>query len=99
MRFAAVDAVTGGIAKMEFKDLPPGSSPPREGGGEEEGEIGGGGGGGGKALVNWMWVPRIKCHDCPQKLYTAVPEDTAGKFEVHLANSKHRAAVRERVGG
>lgn len=92
MRFAAIDAETGGPARIDIRNLPPGSSPPDPVALPNSDK---------KQKVKWMYVPRIKCTDCPSKLYNAVPppEDTAGKFEVHLTNSKHRAAVRERLTG
>ncbi|KAG4427954.1 hypothetical protein IFR05_016560, partial [Cadophora sp. M221] len=31
--------------------------------------------------VKWMYLPRIRCHDCPGKLYTPGPETTVGNFE------------------
>jgi len=42
---------------------------------------------------------RIKCHDCPGKLYTAGPGNTLSNFEVHLKNRQHRMKVATRVGG
>lgn len=47
--------------------------------------------------VKWMWLPRIRCHDCPGKLYTPGPETTVGNFEVHLKNRQHRERVDTRV--
>jgi len=46
-----------------------------------------------------MYLPRIRCHDCPGKLYTPGPEMTVGNFEVHLKNRQHRERVDGRVGG
>lgn len=89
MRFAAIDADRGTPARFDFKTLPPGSPPPPPLVLPNSSQ---------QVKIKWMWVPRIKCFDCPQKLYTAVPEDTAAKFEVHLTNSKHKAAVKERLG-
>ncbi|EGP86320.1 SWI/SNF chromatin remodeling complex protein [Zymoseptoria tritici IPO323] len=43
------------------------------------------------------WLPRIRCVDCPGKLYTAVEGRVAGDFEVHLKNRKHLAMVAKRV--
>jgi SWI/SNF-related matrix-associated actin-dependent regulator of chromatin subfamily B protein 1 len=49
--------------------------------------------------VKYMYLPRIRCHDCPGKLYTPGPEMTVGNFEVHLKNRQHRERVDGRVGG
>ncbi|KAH8895025.1 SNF5-like protein [Thozetella sp. PMI_491] len=48
--------------------------------------------------VKFMHLPRIRCHDCPGKLYTPGPEMTVGNFEVHLKNRQHREKVDARVG-
>ncbi|KUI65635.1 SWI/SNF chromatin-remodeling complex subunit snf5 [Cytospora mali] len=48
--------------------------------------------------VKWMFLPRIRCTDCPGKLYTPGPEMTATNFEVHLRNKQHRDKVNKRVG-
>lgn len=90
MRFAAIDADNGTPARFDLKSIPPGSAPPPPVTGSSSDQ---------PQRIKFMWVPRIKCHDCPQKLYTAVPEDTAAKFEVHLTNSKHNKAVSQRLGG
>ena len=50
------------------------------------------------ADVKFMYLPRIRCHDCPGKLYTPGPEMTVGNFEVHLKNRLHREKVDQRVG-
>ncbi|PQE32277.1 snf5 smarcb1 ini1 protein [Rutstroemia sp. NJR-2017a WRK4] len=47
--------------------------------------------------VKWMFLPRIRCHDCPGKLYTPGPDTTVGNFEVHLKNKGHREKVNARV--
>ncbi|KAH6712567.1 hypothetical protein BKA61DRAFT_657893 [Leptodontidium sp. MPI-SDFR-AT-0119] len=47
--------------------------------------------------VKWMYLPRIRCHDCPGKLYTPGPETTVGNFEVHLKNRQHRERVDARI--
>ncbi|CAG8736244.1 5396_t:CDS:2, partial [Gigaspora rosea] len=39
---------------------------------------------------------RIKCSDCPGKLYQPGPELTLGNFEIHLKNKSHRMAVEKR---
>ncbi|CUA72931.1 SWI/SNF chromatin-remodeling complex subunit snf5 [Rhizoctonia solani] len=40
---------------------------------------------------------RLKCLDCPGKLYTPGPDQTLTNFEVHLKNRAHRANVNKRV--
>jgi SWI/SNF-related matrix-associated actin-dependent regulator of chromatin subfamily B protein 1 len=47
--------------------------------------------------VKWMYLPRIRCQDCPGKLYTPGPDTTVGNFEVHLRNRQHRERVEHRV--
>lgn len=44
------------------------------------------------------YFPRIKCLDCPGKLYTPGPGEGVENFEVHLKNRKHRDEVEARVG-
>lgn len=45
----------------------------------------------------FMYYPRIKCLDCPGKLYTPGPETGVNNFEVHLKNKMHREKVEKRV--
>ena len=45
-----------------------------------------------------VYMPRIRCNDCPGKLYTAVPGKVLEDFEVHLRNRLHREKVAERQG-
>lgn len=40
--------------------------------------------------VRYRWIPRIRCHDCPGKLYTPGPEKTVDNFLMHLKNRGHR---------
>jgi SWI/SNF-related matrix-associated actin-dependent regulator of chromatin subfamily B protein 1 len=49
--------------------------------------------------IKYMYLPRIRCHDCPGKLYTPGPDTTVGNFEVHLKNRQHRERVDSRSGG
>lgn len=49
--------------------------------------------------VMHQWLPRIRCNDCPGKLYTPGPDTTVSNFEVHLKNGNHRRTVERRVGG
>jgi SWI/SNF-related matrix-associated actin-dependent regulator of chromatin subfamily B protein 1 len=48
--------------------------------------------------VQFAWLPRIRCKDCPGKSYTAGPETTVQNFEVHLKNRAHRERVVARLG-
>ncbi|KAJ7672593.1 SNF5-domain-containing protein [Mycena polygramma] len=41
---------------------------------------------------------RIKCLDCPGKLYTPGPGETLSNYEVHLRNRLHRQRVNDRMG-
>ncbi|KAL8655762.1 MAG: hypothetical protein Q9210_000688 [Variospora velana] len=47
--------------------------------------------------VRYMYYPRIRCKDCPGKMYTPGPEMGVNNFEVHLKNRLHREKVDERV--
>ncbi|KAL1961143.1 hypothetical protein VTO42DRAFT_3088 [Malbranchea cinnamomea] len=49
----------------------------------------------GQKLV-YKYFPRIRCHDCPGKLYTPGPAMTVDNFEVHLKNRLHKERVEER---
>lgn len=40
---------------------------------------------------------RIKCLDCPGKLYVPGPGETLQNFDIHVKNRQHRAAVDARV--
>ncbi|KAF8241040.1 SNF5-domain-containing protein [Tricholoma matsutake] len=42
---------------------------------------------------------RIKCSDCPGKLYTPGPGETLSNYEVHLKNRQHRQRVNDRLNG
>ncbi|CAN9356872.1 unnamed protein product [Alternaria alternata] len=44
------------------------------------------------------FLPRIRCIDCPGKLYNAGPEQTVNNFELHLKNRVHMENVRKRTG-
>lgn len=47
--------------------------------------------------ITFVYVPRIRCHDCPGKLYTPGPEASVSNFEVHLKNRQHREKVDTRI--
>ncbi|KAI9864140.1 MAG: SWI/SNF chromatin-remodeling complex subunit [Trichoglossum hirsutum] len=49
--------------------------------------------------VKFQYFPRIRCHDCPGKLYTPGPGMTVENFEVHLKNRQHRERVERRTRG
>ncbi|KAI8454088.1 hypothetical protein BY996DRAFT_7013721 [Phakopsora pachyrhizi] len=40
---------------------------------------------------------RLKCFDCPGKLYTVGPGESFSNFDVHLKNRQHRQKVDERL--
>ncbi|KAF9045337.1 hypothetical protein BJ165DRAFT_1476795 [Panaeolus papilionaceus] len=40
---------------------------------------------------------RLKCSDCPGKVYKPGPGETLSNFEVHLKNRSHRQCVDARV--
>ena len=44
-----------------------------------------------------LW--RIKCLDCPGKVYKPGPGESLANFEIHLKNRSHRLAVSRRLGG
>ena len=46
-----------------------------------------------------VFVPRIRCMDCPGKLYNAGPEQSVSNFELHLKNRVHTNNVARRNGG
>ena len=48
--------------------------------------------------VRFAYYPRITCKDCPGRVYNPGPGTTVEKFEVHLKNRNHRAAVEKRIG-
>ncbi|KEQ72069.1 SNF5-domain-containing protein [Aureobasidium namibiae CBS 147.97] len=88
MRFSAIDALTDKSVTIDHTSLPAGSPPPANFTNPATGE---------KQEVKWMWQPRIRCDDCPGRLYNAAREDTVGKFELHIKNRKHKAMVDARL--
>lgn len=46
-----------------------------------------------------VFMPRMRCFDCPGKVYTAVPGKVVDDFEVHLRNRVHREKVAARQAG
>jgi len=49
--------------------------------------------------IIYQWLPRIRCNDCPGKVYTALPGSAAENFEIHLKNRQHRERVENRIKG
>ncbi|KAK8138275.1 snf5/smarcb1/ini1 [Apiospora sp. TS-2023a] len=47
--------------------------------------------------VRFFFLPRIRCLDCPGKLYTPGPDMSAENFLVHLKNRSHREKVEARL--
>jgi len=45
-----------------------------------------------------QFLPRIRCVDCPGKLYNAGPGHTVENFQMHLNNRQHRQNVDKRNG-
>lgn len=48
-------------------------------------------------IVGCDW--RLKCLDCPGKLYTVGPGESFTNFDVHLKNRQHRQKVEDRLNG
>jgi SWI/SNF-related matrix-associated actin-dependent regulator of chromatin subfamily B protein 1 len=44
-----------------------------------------------------QFLPRIKCIDCPGKLYNAGPVHSVENFRMHLGNRQHKANVEKRI--
>ncbi|KAI0971987.1 hypothetical protein F4678DRAFT_65229 [Xylaria arbuscula] len=47
--------------------------------------------------IRFFWLLRIRCLDCPGKLYSPGPDKSISNFEVHLKNRNHKERVEERV--
>ena len=45
-----------------------------------------------------QFLPRIRCLDCPGKLYNSGPDHTVGNFQTHLNNKQHKQNVDKRNG-
>ena len=45
-----------------------------------------------------QYLPRIRCLDCPGKLYNSGPDQTVGNFQTHLNNKQHKQNVDKRNG-
>ncbi|KAF2457605.1 hypothetical protein BDY21DRAFT_385845 [Lineolata rhizophorae] len=46
--------------------------------------------------VKFYYLPRVRCLDCPGKLYTPGPGHTVDNFETHLKNRQHKDRVEQR---
>lgn len=46
----------------------------------------------------YAFLPRVKCRDCPGKLYSPGADMTVSNFEIHLKNKMHREKVNARCG-
>ncbi|TGZ79987.1 SNF5-domain-containing protein [Ascodesmis nigricans] len=51
---------------------------------------------GNRERLRFRWCPRIRCSDCPGKLYTPGPGETVENFVLHLKNRGHREKVAQR---
>ena len=48
--------------------------------------------------AKYQYLPRIRCNDCPGKVYNPGGGQTADGFEIHLAKNKsHRERVEQRL--
>lgn len=90
MRFSALNAATSDPIRFDMSTLPPGSNPPHGPVKDAEGKVV-------ADKVRFAWLPRIKCNDCPGKLYTGQRENTEQAFEVHLKMRRHRENVEARL--
>ena len=52
-----------------------------------------------REFITQKWFPRIRCNDCPGKVYNAEPGKAAENFGVHLKNRVHRERVDARLFG
>ncbi|PSK46350.1 hypothetical protein B9Z65_5318 [Elsinoe australis] len=92
MRFSTLSAATLDPIRYDVTALPAGSAPPSGAIKDAEGKVL-------AEKVRFAYLPRIRCNDCPGKLYTAQRQGTEEGFEVHLKMKKHRVNVEERLAG
>ncbi|KAL5329262.1 hypothetical protein ACEPPN_002772 [Leptodophora sp. 'Broadleaf-Isolate-01'] len=45
----------------------------------------------------YIYYPRIRCHDCPKKMYLSWSERDGDNFEIHLKNKHHVERVLARI--
>ncbi|KAI9206641.1 uncharacterized protein BJ171DRAFT_421824 [Polychytrium aggregatum] len=50
-------------------------------------------------MVTSTGTVRVRCLDCPGKLYSPGPGETLANFEIHLKNRHHRLNVKARLEG
>jgi SWI/SNF-related matrix-associated actin-dependent regulator of chromatin subfamily B member 1 len=46
--------------------------------------------------AKYQFVPRIKCHDCPGKVYNPGQGQNTDGFEIHLKTNFHKQRVEQR---
>ncbi|KAL2074617.1 hypothetical protein VTL71DRAFT_8395 [Oculimacula yallundae] len=49
------------------------------------------------ANVTYMWIPRIQCEDCPEKLYIPGSGKSVSNFVIHLKSRMHASNVETRL--
>jgi SWI/SNF-related matrix-associated actin-dependent regulator of chromatin subfamily B member 1 len=49
------------------------------------------------STIKFQYLPRIKCKDCPGKLYPAGPGHTIDNFGSHLSFKPHKERVEARI--
>lgn len=91
MVFKAIDAATNEPVPFDTASLAPGTGPPAPPAKNANGDTVGSG------SLKWQWLPRIRCGDCPNKLYRALPGTAAENFEQHLKNRVHNERVDKRI--
>ena len=47
--------------------------------------------------IKYKYFPRIRCYDCPRRLYMPGPDKTVGRFEIHLKNGQHSERLAGRI--
>ncbi|KAF2227899.1 hypothetical protein BDZ85DRAFT_277765 [Elsinoe ampelina] len=90
MRFSTVNAATLDPIRFDTTSLPGGSPAPSGPVKDPDGRVL-------AEKARFAYLPRIRCNDCPGKLYTAQREKTEEGFEVHLRIKKHRENVERRL--
>lgn len=90
MRFSTLNGTTNEPVRFDLSTLPPGSTPPSGPVKDADGNVL-------ADSIKFAWLPRIKCLDCPGKVYTAQRENTAEAFEVHLKMRRHKENVEARI--